>query len=181
VRATLVLTVLVALPLAASLTCCKSFSGIDPMTEAGWEPVHIRHIGPHNLVFVSYRDAERQGSLASVSVRVEAASPQPLCLSGAEHKQVRSEVARMEFDCTKHVLRVLRYTLYQNNNVEGATITHEVVSTRTWPYGPMSPLMAPGSNRLDWGDFDPRAEKPAWDIVATSVCARTAPQSAEGK
>ena len=104
-----------------------------------------------------------------------------MCLSGSERMQFRSELARIQFNCTNHALRVLRYTLYQDNNFKGASITPEVIDTRPWIYGPMSPLMAAGSNRLDWGDADPEREKPAWNIVAAAVCARTAPQSAETK
>jgi len=41
--------------------------------------------------------------------------------------------------------------------------------------------MATGSNRSDWDPQSPGREPLAWDVVGTTGCARTAPQSAQGK
>ena len=153
------------------------------MTEDGWEEVELRHLGDHNIVFVSYRDAEREGSIASVSIRMEG-SIGPMESLRKERMLVRSELMRVQFDCIRHARRLLgRYTLYQDNNLRGVSRTYDVSGTEPWsPYGgPRSPLMAPGSNRLDWEPQGPGREPLAWDVIATTVCARTAPQGAEGK
>jgi hypothetical protein len=166
---------LVALVLVTFLTQCKTFSGVDPMAEDGWEKVHSLHLGDHNLVFERYRDAEREGSIATVSVRVESPLSEPLYSLRKERMQIRSAVTRVQFDCTKHAVRTLRYTMYQYNNLKGTSITHEVDGTPRWWYADAGPF--------DLGGFDaPRErEKSAWVTVATAVCTRTAPQSAGDK
>lgn len=75
------------------------------MTEDGWEEVHIWHLGDHNEVFVSYRDAEREGSIASVSMRLEG-SIGPMALLRKERMLVRSELMRVQFDCVTHARRL---------------------------------------------------------------------------
>jgi hypothetical protein len=155
VRPALVLTPLVAVALAASLTCCKSFSGIDPMTEDGWEQVPMPVLGSQAVhtarFFVKYRDAEREGSIATVWIRYE----------GFETKATsyRSELMRVQFDCAKHMNRTLTDTVYQNNNLKGKSSPGPYVSSR-------------------WGTAHTRS---TFDILITPVCARTAPQSAEVK
>ena len=166
---------LVALALVTLLTQCQSFSGIDPMAADGWEKVKILYLGDHNFSFVSNRDAERDGSIVTASIRTEAATTEPLYLLRKERIQIRSAVARMQFDCTKHASRVLHCTLYQDNNLKGASVTreYEVTGTPRWWYGDAAPP-------FDLGGFDApnEREKSAWVIIAKAACARAGPQSA---
>jgi hypothetical protein len=144
------------------------------MIEDGWEKVEISHLGDHNITFVSYRDAEREGSIASVSVRLEGSIGPLETPSKKGQMLVRSSVMRVQIDCAKHAYRAVgRYTLYQENNLKGVSRTCDMSSTTPWsPYGgPSSPLMATGSSRSDWDPQSPGREPLAWDVIATTVCA----------
>jgi hypothetical protein len=164
VSAAQVLRPLVAVVLVALLTQCKSFSGIDPMTADGWEEVHMQDQVPVGSLrdrtgivvarfFVKYRDAEREGPIATISVRYEGLEMAAL--------PYRSEVMRVQFDCVKRMNRTLADTVYQNNNLKGKSTTRES------PYA-----------LSQWGTANKRS---SFDILITPVCARTAPQGAEGK
>ena len=159
-----VLRPLVALGLVALLTQCKSFSGIDPMTTDGWEEVHMQDYAPVGSLrdrtgivvaefFVKYRDAEREGPIATVWVRYE----------GLERARLpyRSEVMRVQFDCAKRMNRTLADTIYQNNNLQGKS------TSRQSPYA-----------SSQWGTANKRS---SFDILLSPVCARTAQQGAAGK
>ena len=153
---------MIALVLVTFLTQCKSFSGIDPMTEDGWEEVRMESpVGSLRdrtgivvaRFFVKYRDAQREGPIATVWVRYEG-----LEMAATSY---RSEVLRVQFDCVKRMNRTLADTVYQNNNLKGKSTTRES------PYA---------SSR--WGTANKRS---TFDILIIPVCARTAPQSAEAK
>ena len=65
----------------------------------------------------------------------------------------------MQFDCTKRANRILRITVYLNNNLKGVTTTRDPGDSSRW--------------RPDDGS--------AWGLLAPTVCARTAPHGSESK
>ncbi|HWZ63025.1 MAG TPA: surface-adhesin E family protein [Steroidobacteraceae bacterium] len=141
------------------------------MTQDGWEQAQITSGGQHtSSVFVSYRDAEREGSIVSISVRLEVlnAGQAFMFKNAGSLMYVRSDLTRMQFDCIKHVHRVVRVTHYQNNNLKGASFTAEAPGAPWIPYGA-------GSTPIGAAPDDPTQDNPAWDSVAATVCARTAP------
>jgi hypothetical protein len=99
---------------------------------------------------------------------------------------------RIQFDCVQRAHRVLRYTVFSNNNLKNELKTQECGDSCTWR--PDHPGASYDADHITSSDPDlsalygglPRntsyAHRISWyDVLRTTVCARTAPQSAEGK
>jgi len=83
-----------------------------PMEGDGWEPLAS---SASAFVYLSYRDARRQGSIASAWMRKEYVQAH----AWMGYFPSRSIVSRIEVDCTRHTMRDIASTGYAGNNLSG--------------------------------------------------------------
>jgi hypothetical protein len=87
-------------------------NSLSPMAGDGWEPLAS---SASAFVYLSYRDARRQGDIATAWMRKE---------YGQAHAWMgyfpsRSIVSRIEVDCSRHMMRDVASTGYSANNLSG--------------------------------------------------------------
>ena len=96
-----------------------------PLTERGWEPLAT---SASAFVYVSYRDARREGPIATASLRKEYRQDQPWMGYFAS----RSIVSRVEVDCTRRTMRDIASTGYADNNLSGESKSWTAVRPTLW-------------------------------------------------
>jgi hypothetical protein len=125
---------------------------LAPLPEGGWEWLTW---GLGTAVYVSYRNAQRDGAVATAWLRWEFLSPRQY--NGVSYK---SNVARTQFDCVQMASRAQRVTLYESNSLGGESQSLGYDKPPAW-----SPAI-PGT--LD-------------EVVVTAVCNRTKLHSPKAK
>jgi hypothetical protein len=83
-----------------------------PMTDDGWEPLAS---SASAFVYLSYRDAGRQGPIATAWMRKEYVESHPWM----GYFPSRSIVSRVEVDCARRTMRDIASTGYAGNNLAG--------------------------------------------------------------
>jgi hypothetical protein len=83
-----------------------------PLTDRGWEPLAE---SASAFVYLSVRDARRDGAIAAASLRKEYRQDHPWMGYFAS----RSIVSRVEVDCTRRTMRDIASTGYAGNNLSG--------------------------------------------------------------
>ena len=83
-----------------------------PLAEHGWVPLAT---SASAVVYVSYRDARRDGPIATASLRKEYRRDH----AWMGYFASRSVVSRVEVDCTRRTMRDVASTGYSGNNLSG--------------------------------------------------------------
>jgi len=107
-------------------------------------------------VYVSYRNARREGPIATVWVRWEYPSQEMLM----GYFAAKSAVSRTEYDCNRVASRSVTLSGYTENNLSGKSESWTSQGSPEWT------LSIPGT--LD-------------EAVATAACARTKPHAPKPK
>jgi hypothetical protein len=89
---------------------------LAPHPEGGWKWLTW---GPGVAVYVSYRNAQRDGAVATVWIRWEY-----LAVQQAYGASFKSSVQRTEFDCVRIASRLLSATLYSANSLAGEATSY---------------------------------------------------------
>jgi hypothetical protein len=124
---------------------------LDPLTAGGWELLTWNTGG---AIYVSYRNAQRDGAVATVWIRWEYLSPHQF--KGVSYK---SSAERTQFDCVQMTARALTQSFYERNSLAG--------DSQSFAYD--KPMWAPG------------VPGTLLEALGATVCNRTAPHAPKTK
>jgi len=114
------ITVMLAVLCSASVQAAEPTSkpsvawpaSLLPLPEGGWERLVAN---PATAVYVSFRDARRQGPIATAPVRYEHLE----AVQWMGYFPAKSVVTRSEYDCVRSFHRDIASTGYSGNNLSG--------------------------------------------------------------